>query len=510
MRNSLTAANRGHTFGDFINPKLRLLLTEVDTFLNEHDVKTYIVGGFVRDTLLGRETADIDLVISTDALEIAPRISATIEGNYFPLDKVNRIARVVMDDKEAPSAKARWELYFATLEGDIEHDLARRDFTINAMAIELSQLERDFPEVQVIDPFNGRGDLRQRLIRAVAETIFESDAARLLRAVRLAAELDFNLDKRTESLIQHHAHLIASVAGERIREELLRLLSISQAGQFLTYLDKLNLLTALFPELAKEKGVEQPNEHYWDVFQHSLRVVTAVDFLLRQGEWEYGDKEVLATVPWSPILAQHFEQEISSGSTRKSLLKLAALLHDIAKPQTKAIGANGQTRFLGHAQEGAVITADILERLRFSTKEIKLVETEVRYHLRPTQISQQGLPSRRAIYRYFRDTAEASTDILFLSLADHLATRGPNLDLTAWQEHTELVNCVISQHLKEESVARPPKLIDGHDLINIFGLRPGPEIGELLELVREAQASGEISSREEALSLIKGVKEKHG
>jgi poly(A) polymerase len=182
---------------------------------------------------------------------------------------------------------------------------------------------------------------------------------------------------------------------------------------------------------------------------------------------------------------------------------MAALLHDIAKPQAKTIEANGRMRFLGHAQQGATASAIILERLRFSSREIKLVETMVKYHLRPTQMSQNGPPSPRAIYRYFRDTGDAGIDILFLSLADHLATRGPNLKLEPWQVHTQLVGYVLTKRFQEESVVTPPKLISGHDLIRLFGLSPGPQIGELLEVVCEAQASGELNTREEALSYIR-------
>ncbi|MFC2022303.1 HD domain-containing protein, partial [Chloroflexota bacterium] len=282
---------------------------------------------------------------------------------------------------------------------------------------------------------------------------------------------------------------------------LLRLLAVSGDGQFIAYLDELGLLTAVFLELAETKGVKQPKEHFWNVFDHSLKTVSAVDFLLRQGDWEYASEEVLAAVPWSAVLAQHFNQEVSSGSTRRLLLKLAALLHDVGKPQTKALDG-GRIRFLGHAKEGAAIVVSMLERLRFSAKEVKLVETEVRHHLRPGQMGQDELPSRRAIYRYFRDTAEAGVDILFLSLADHLATRGPNLDLANWQEHAQLVDYVISQRFEQESIARPPRLVNGHDLINIFDMRPGPKIGEILEVVREAQASEELTTREDALSFI--------
>jgi poly(A) polymerase len=288
-----------------------------------------------------------------------------------------------------------------------------------------------------------------------------------------------------------------------VREELLRLLAVPQSQRFLPYLDDLGLVTVIIPELAEARGVKQPKEHFWEVFDHSIETVIAVDFLLHEASWEYADDKVLAIAPWSELLARHFSREVSRGSTRRLLLKLAALLHDVAKPQTKAIGEDGRMHFLGHGKLGAAMTVDILERLRFSSKEVKLVEVMVREHLRPGQMSQGGLPSHRAIYRYFRDTGEVGIDILFLSLADHLATRGAQLDLARWQEHAQIVEYVLTQHFEQEKLVIPPKLLNGHDLINIFGLNPGPKIGKLLEAVREAQASGEIATREEALSYIR-------
>jgi len=490
-------------FGRLIKPRFSLILTKLSNFLTERNIEAYIVGGFIRDALLRRDTADIDIAITADALEVAPQIATALGGKYVLLDKVNRIGRVILINKEAPSTSGQWELDVSTLKDSIEQDLAQRDLTIDAMAIEISQLAKGYPDIQIIDPFNGWHDLRQGVIRTVTQTAFASDAARLLRAVRLAYELGFSIDSQTESLIKHYSYLIAGVAGERTRDELLRLLAIPQAEKFLPHLDDLGLLTTIIPELAQGKGVEQPKEHFWNVFVHSLKTVVATSFPLRQGDWEYSSEEVLTTAPWSAGLNQHFNLEVSCGSTRGLLLKIAALLHDTAKPQTKAIDGSGRMRFLGHAKEGAAIVTTILERLRFSTREIKLVETMVSHHLRPTQMSQGGLPTHRAIYRYFRDTEDAGIDILFLSLADHLATRGPHLNLAEWQEHTQTVNYVLTKYFEQDSLVTPPKLISGHDLINIFGMSPGPKIGQLLEGVREAQASGELNTREEALAYIR-------
>jgi poly(A) polymerase len=476
------------------------LLATVNNLLAEQGIKSYLVGGFIRDALLKRETADIDIALAADALEIAPGIADALGGSFVRLDEANKVGRVVVKDKKAPSG-GRWQLDFAAFEGSIEQDLSRRDFTIDAMAIDLSGLAQD--DIHLIDPFNGRADLEDKIIRAVAGTVFSSDAVRLLRAVRLAAELDFTIDSQTEALVKRHALLIAGIAGERVREELLRLLAVPDSGRFLSYFDELGLLTAIFPEMAAAKGVQQPKEHFWDVFAHSLKTVAAVDFILHEGSWEYAGGQVLAAVPWSDILARHFARPVSGGSTRRSLLKLAALLHDVAKPQTKALTEDGRTRFLGHPKDGAAIAADILERLRFSGKEVKLVEIVIKYHMRPGQMSQEGLPTRRAIYRYFRDCEEAGIDILFLSLADHLATRGPNLNLTGWQEHARLVEYVLAQHAEQEKLVAPARLVSGHDLINVFNIKPGPGMGQLLEAAREAQAAGEVSTREEALAYVR-------
>ncbi len=495
------------------------LLVRLNDSLTVRGVKAYVVGGLIRDWLLGRETADIDIVLDADALEVVPRLADDMGGKFVPLDKENRVARIVLTDNEPSADPGWWEVDFSTCAGSIEQDLARRDFTVDAMAVELGRMvdylqslapldsrkkyEASGTPPGLVDPFHGVRDLRRRVLRVVSEDVFTADAARLLRAVRLATELEFVVDEPVETLIQRDSHLIAGVAGERVRDELLRLLATPQTERVLLYLDKLGLLTAVFPEVAGMKGVGQPEEHHWDVFYHSLKVVAAVDFLLRQGTWEYASAAVLSAVPWSAVLAQHFEMGVSRGSTRMQLLKLAALLHDIAKPQTRAVVEGGRVRFLGHALEGAVIVTNTLERLRFSGREVKLVETLVRHHLRPTQMSQEGLPSHRAVYRYFRDTGEAGIDVLFLSLADHLATRGPDLDMANWREHAGVVEYVLSRYFARENVVRPPKLVDGHDLINIFAMKPGPEIGVILEVVREAQAAGELSSREDALSFIK-------
>ena len=475
-----------------IEPEAQSLLIKLSGLLKTEDIRAYLVGGFVRDVLLGRDTDDIDITINIDVLNIAPQMAELLQGKFVLLDAVNRIGRIIIKD---------WTIDVASFSGNIEDDLARRDFTIDAIAVDLHQLVEG-QDACLIDPFNGQSDLDLGIIKIVTDTVFQEDPVRLLRAMRLAAELDFTIDRKAETELKRAAPLIAVVPGERVREELLRILNHSHGGQVFRDMDRLGLLTALIPELVPLKGVEQPKEHHWDVFEHSVNTVSAVDFILHQGVWEYQDESILSPVPWTSSIAEYFDQPVNSGSTRRSLIKLAALLHDITKPQTKAFDENGRMRFLGHPESGADVVAGILERLRFSAKEIKLVTLMVKYHLRPTQMSQDALPTNRAIYRYFRDVRDADIDTLYLSLADHLATRGPALLPDQWEYHTNLVAYVFKEHFKQKKTA-PLKLIDGNDLINIFGMKPGAKMGELLESIREAQATGELPNREEALDYVK-------
>ena len=483
-----------------INQDLLGLLTKVSDIITQQSCPAYVVGGFVRDWLLDRQTADIDIAVGGDALNIAQEAARAVDGRYVLLDEANRVARVMVADEPL------WHLDFSSFANGIQNDLARRDFTIDAMAVELQGFISG--SAQLIDHFSGESDLKKRLVRAVSRRIFAEDGARLLRGVRLAAELGFEIEPGTESLIREDCRKVKLVPGERLREELVRILALPGSGEMVRYLDKLGLLTEIIPELKEMKVTEQPKEHYWNVFDHSVETMAAAEFLLRESLWKYGKEDLLKVTPWSEEISRHFDEEVSSGSNRRLLLKLGALMHDIAKPATKTVDETGRTRFLGHAKQGAATAVEVLERLRFSSREIRLVENLVYHHLRPAQMANDGLPTSRAIYRYFRDTEGAGIDVLFLALADYMATHGPKLDIEEWQQHNQLIGYILAEHLKQEAEVLPVRLIDGHDLMGIFGLRPGRLIGELLTEVREAQVAGELSTREEAIELVRKELEK--
>src|SRR4030042_1503715 len=285
-----------------IDPDLPGLLSKVSSILTRHNCPAYVVGGFVRDWLLSRETADIDIAVDGDALDIAQKVAQAIGGKYVLLDEANRVARVVVADEQV------WYLDFSSFLNGIQNDLARRDFTIDAMAVELPGLVSGSP--QLLDPFSGKGDLKKKLVRAVSQRVFEEDAARLLRGVRLAAELGFKIEPETESLIRKDCRLAKLVPGERLREELVRMLALSGSGEMVRYLDRLGLLTAIIPELEEMKGVEQPKEHYWNVFDHSVETIATAEFLLRESRWKYGRKDLLAVTTWSEELSRHFDEDV--------------------------------------------------------------------------------------------------------------------------------------------------------------------------------------------------------
>lgn len=473
------------------------ILVKVAIYCKKHQIRAYLVGGFIRDTLLGRTVSDIDITVSQDVSVLGNSLAEYLSGKFVGLDKENKIGRIVWPEI------ADLHLDISAFTGTIENNLECRDFTINAMAVKLSDFITQKNAVLIQDYFQGCDDLDHNILRLVKGTAFLDDPLRLLRAIRLAAELGFRIEHKTESQIRKSAEMLRSIAGERIREELLALLDISRGGQYVKYADDLGLLAVIIPEINSTKGITQPPEHRWDVFKHTLMTINAVDYILGQGEWEYAQTRILTEVPWSEETADYFERPVNTGSTRRSLLKLAALLHDIAKPQTKTIEPNGKMRFIGHNEEGAEMVVKILTRLRFSARELSLVSGIVKYHLRPNQMGYP--PSRRAVYRYFRDVGDASLDVLYFSLADHLATRGPGLILGHWIAHNQMIRHIIEEYSRQEKETKTVRLLDGNDLINIFALSPGPKMGEVLEAIKEAQATGELTDRAKAIDFVENL-----
>ena len=442
----------------------------------------------MRDALLGQGSQDLDIAVEGDAVAAGQELAAALGGRCVVMDGARGIVRTLLP---MPEGEVQADLNSAPL--GIEADLAARDFTIDAMAVPLDGEGGD-----LIDPHEGRADLQLGTIRAVSPSSLSDDPARLLRAVRLEAQLGFTIEYDTVEDIRKKAGLVASVAPERARDELMKTLAEPRATDSLRRLDELGLLTRLIPELEEARGVAQPKEHYWDVLNHLLETPGQVERVLSRPS-----DEAMVCVPGFEGMADYFEEEIGDGAVRSTVLKLAALLHDISKPSTKHFEPSGRMRFFGHDTEGAEVAEQILKRLRFCGRTCDMVRSMVRYHLRPSQLSQKGeLPSARAMYRYYRDLGDVAVDTLYLNMADYLAARGPDLELDDWAEHCRMLGHVLAMYDSgPDSTEGPSWLIDGHDVMAEFSLGPGPLIGEVLEVVREAQSTGEIATRQEALDL---------
>ncbi|MEK7216763.1 MAG: HD domain-containing protein, partial [Chloroflexota bacterium] len=258
------------------------------------------------------------------------------------------------------------------------------------------------------------------------------------------------------------------------------------------------------PELAAGKGVAQPKEHYWDVLTHQFETVAAAEALTADSMPMDNAREYLrfpATHRPSHDAVRGYFRGRLGGLSRAGVLKLAALLHDAGKPATKSVQPDGRTRFFGHSELGAQMVEAALTRLRFSGREVRAVSAMVLHHLRPTQISGDRLPTARSIYRFFRDLDEIAIDTLVLSLADHAAARGPALDADDWISHVAMTDFVLEQRFAEAARAGPRRIVTGDDLIESFGLHPGPVVGALLREIDEARAEGTVETREQALAL---------
>ena len=473
--------------------------------LRRGGIQTWLVGGSVRDLLLGRATHDFDFVVEADGLEVARQVANALRRPFFILDGDRRFGRVVARHAGQPIY-----LDFAPLTGGtLEADLRQRDFTVNALALDVAQ---DPPEL--VDLVGGLEDLREGLLRAASPTAFDADPVRMLRAVRFCAELGFRLDPATEALIPPRAGSLGRTSWERIRDEMCRLLAPAGARDQVASLHRLGLLAPVLPEVAALEGVQQSPPHRHDVFRHTLQVLAeleAVLALVGAGDappgpeappWAYEGLGARLE-PFAEGLREHLAQPSGFGRSQALLLKWAALLHDVGKSQCQSREPDGRIRFLQHDAAGARMARKVALRLRLDRREVETLQTVVQHHMRPSLLAEEPQVTGRAIYRYFRDTGEAGVGTVLLALADHLATRGPNLQPDRWTRRLDLAARLLEAYfLRREEAVAPPRLVRGEDLLAL-GVPQGPQIGALLEALREAQAEGAVTTRAEALTWLR-------
>jgi putative nucleotidyltransferase with HDIG domain len=485
------------------------LLKSVQTVLPA-DQPLFLVGGAVRDSLLGRLTHDLDFAVPSGALKLARGIANRLPAAFYPLDEENDTARIVLQREDG----TRDILDFAGFRGpDLEADLRGRDFTVNAMAI-------DVRTGQTIDLLGGAQDLREKRLRACSETSFTDDPLRILRAVRQAAVFGFSIQPETRKLMKSAAPLLTKVSPERQRDELFKILEGPKPDASIRALELLGVLPVLLPELPALKGIEQSAPHVHEVWTHTLAVLRHLEGILSVLAPEYNEEKANADLLNGLLVLRlgRYRQQIGAqlGATlntdrsARALLFFAALYHDVSKPQTKSTEESGRIRFLGHDELGANVALKRGMALHLSNDELDRLKLIVHHHMRihfhtSRKVGEGKDPSRKAIYRFFRDTGPAGVDLILLALADMRATCDHTLSQENWVACLDVCRIFLEAwYEKPEEMVAPPQLVNGDDLIKELKMKPGREIGELLEAVKEEQVMAHFSTREEALAFARG------
>jgi len=449
-------------------------------------VEVYLVGGSVRELALGQAAPDLDLAVSDQTLDLARDLARTLNGTFVLLDEAEGTARVVAREEVLDLARFR----APTLEGDLQG----RDFTINALALELGAILGGQP-LTLVDPWGGLHDLAQGLVRVLAPENLRDDPLRLLRAYRFAATLNFRLTPETVAAIRRYAAEFPRVAGERVHQELFLLLAAPRAAGVLQEMDRAGLLRQICSELEDLKGVEQNGYHHLDVFAHSLETVVQLEEVLaRPGDFFRALAGEVAAYGARPGKA--------------ALLKVAALFHDAGKPQVKERRADpDRYTFYYHEKVGLEIFTQAALRLRMSQAEVKTVATLMMLHMRPFLLMpawRRGELTLRALGRLVRAARPELPGLFALAMADSLAGQGPQKPGDSEAVLAELADAAqrfLKEHL--EPLEREPRLLTGDDLIRDLGLKPGPRFRELLTAVQEAQWEGQVRTRGEALELVR-------
>ncbi len=439
--------------------------------------EAFLVGGFLRDRLLGRDPPDLDLAVPEGAIALSRELGDLLGGSAFPLDQARDVGRVLLagDGRE-------YRLDVASLEGrSIEEDLSRRDFTVNALAIDL---QTPLDGGTLMDPRGGLQDLEDRVLRAVSEGAFRDDPLRLVRGIRLAGELGLRPESQTEAWMRRDAALLSRVAGERLRDELVRILSLERSHFYVGQLFRLGMASAIFPSLPPVRSLGS----------HAVRTVEALQHLLAQQASEGGDPGTATA--WLRV-DRHLGRRISGGRTRLTLLKMVAFLHHLP-PTSNDHPPDPQSTARG--LEAA------LRRLRLSTLEVRRGTRVHRALSEAWGLTGGEPPGPVEIHRFYRETGGAGVEAVLLSLADWMGARDSGrVEGALWGVRLNRAGYLLAAWFEDRESILPQPLLDGEDLLRHLPGVSGPAIGELLRATWEAQADGRVAHREEALALAERI-----
>ncbi|MGZ4201023.1 MAG: CCA tRNA nucleotidyltransferase [Thermoleophilaceae bacterium] len=452
--------------------------------------EAWIVGGSVRDALLGRPIKDVDLAVRGEPERVAKTVAKAVGGPAFQLSEAFGGWRALHPQRD-------WVCDVTALHGDgIDADLARRDFTVNAMGVPVDGGE-------LHDPFGGVRDLRDGVIRvmggpALERSSYADDPLRPLRLVRQATQLGLSPDPDSERLTREAAPRVLEAAAERVWAELRQLVCDKRVMQGLGLLERVGLTAIVLPELSDLHGVEQSHFHHLDVHDHTLEVLREQLEIERDpaalfGELA-GDLDALLRAPFADEL------------DRWQALRFGALLHDAGKPATRGVLPGGRVTFIGHDSVGAEIATDFCRRMRAGDRLRQFLGGLARHHLVLGFLVHERPLDRHAVYRYLERCHPVEVEVTVLSCADRLATRGKNAD-AAIAAHLELARELMGEALAWRAHGPPQPAVRGDELAEALGIEPGPELGALLARLREARFTGEATTAEEALVLARRLRQ---
>jgi tRNA nucleotidyltransferase/poly(A) polymerase len=441
----------------------------------------YLVGGAVRDALRGAtRITDWDILVPRDALGIARRFADVIGGSFVPLHQEQPTARVVQAGRQYDLIQYRAET--------LEADLRRRDFTVNAIAVDLRTLLVGINE-DAIDPCGGIADLAARLLRPCAPDAFRDDPLRAIRLYRFVATLGFTPTAEAEALARDGAGQLPAVAPERITDELARLFAAPNAAPAIEGLTRSGLWEAIVPETTAGRGMAQSRNHHLDVFDHNTAASVAVaGFLKTLDNWATPDADALRA--W-------LGTALAGGRTRRWIVPLAALLHDAAKPEVRTVGPDGEPKFPWHEQAGGRLAGRIAERLRLSRAEQHLLVAAIRQHGRPHNLQEHGSEHPIRLMAVLGDAAPAC---VMVTMGDRATARGPNRPPEIVARDIAFLQKLLRDYFGTYAplLAMPP-LVSGDAAMQALGLRSGKEIGRLLLRLRWRQLAGQLAGSDDAL-----------
>ena len=440
----------------------------------------YLVGGAVRDGIMGKLSHDLDIIVTDcPAKEYAEKFAQNNDtATIVTLDESNNIYRVVMSDK------INYIDITNPINNSLEEDIKRRDITINAVAYNIKTEE-------ILDLTGGINDIENKVIRTVSENNMVDDPLRMIRVYRFASTLGFNIDKETEAIIKRHLGMILMPAVERRNCELLKLFGGEYADKVLLEMDKTGLIDILFPIMLDVKKVPSNTHHHLDLFHHSIETVKQI-----QKIYETSDTEVKT----------HLEQIDFGAETRLAHLKLAGFLHDIGKFSTWTIEDDGRHRFIRHDEIGEEIAKGILKKQKFSKKQIDYIAMMIRHHMYPSSVISSPVINDKIYMRYVRKAGDNAIDLITIAKADRLSAKGPMVTKEMIKDNIDGLNKLQDFYIKVKPTLKPiPKLIDGTEIMQILNIKPSPALGEILSKLHNAQIDGIVTTKQEAVDFIKSL-----